>query len=95
MNNEWLNSWSDKNQESDNSFTVDNDILENICTNGNNITIDDTYTHVAAIDISELNSDKLTFNFPEGKVELTYNDIKIMKKLIDHFGKELFPEEYI
>jgi hypothetical protein len=40
-------------------------------------------------------TDKFTIQFPEGKIELTYRDLKVMKRLIEKFGKELFPEEYV
>ena len=92
----WYNKWINENED----VSIDRGLLDPICTNGNNLTINTTDTmtgsfNISAIDISQLNSDKLTFTFPEGEVELTYKELKVLKKLIQHLGKEMFPEEYI
>lgn len=78
---DWINKWYETN-------TIDTtDISNGAWTTSDYVIVDSN--------ISNINPDKLTFTFPDGDIELTYQELKVLKRMIEKFGKEMFPEEYV
>ena len=90
MNNTWLNEWYEKNTADTSDISITNDIFTPIVTNGSGVD-----WNTISVDMTQINTHNLVFSFPDADIEFTHKELKVMKRLIEHFGKELFPEEYV